>query len=94
MLSFQRQLSFPIPFLSTPTHPPTSLPPPSLLFFFLPLSSLLPFSLPQGSVKMYPLPDDGSPEPERMFSHIPSTDPVNVIVRVYVIRVRSNKTSL
>jgi len=43
---------------------------------------------------MYPLPDDGSPEPERMFSHIPSTDPVNVIVRVYVIRVRSNKTSL
>ena len=40
----------------------------------------------KGTVKMYPLPDDGSPEPERMLAHIPSTDPVSVIVRVYVIR--------
>ena len=39
---------------------------------------------------MYPLPDDGSPEPERMLAHIPSTDPVSVIVRVYVIRVRKH----
>ena len=42
----------------------------------------------KGSVKMYPLPDDGSPEPEKILSNIPSTDPLDVIVRVYVIKVR------
>ena len=73
---------------------PPSLPP--SLPSFLPFSPLslpsLPFSpiSPQGTVKMYPLPDDGSPEPERMLAHIPSTDPVSVIVRVYVIRVRKH----
>jgi len=41
----------------------------------------------KGSVKMYPLPDDGSAEPERILVNIPSTDPIDVIVRVYVIRV-------
>ncbi len=41
----------------------------------------------KGTVKMYPLPDDGSPEPDPILSNIPSTDPLNVIVRVYVIRV-------
>ncbi len=42
----------------------------------------------KGSIKIYPLPDDGSPEPERVLVNIPSTDPVDVVVRVYVIRVR------
>ena len=41
----------------------------------------------KGSVKMYPLPDDGSPEPERILANIPSTDPMNVVVRVYIIKV-------
>ena len=41
----------------------------------------------KGSVKMYPLPDDGSPEPERILVNIPPTGPVDVVVRVYVIRV-------
>ena len=41
----------------------------------------------KGSVKMYPLPDDGSPEPDRILSNIPSTDPIDVVVRVYIIRV-------
>ena len=49
---------------------------------------LPPFLLPHRA--MYPLPDDGSPELERMLAHIPSTDPVSVIVRVYVIRVRKH----
>lgn len=40
-----------------------------------------------GSLKVYPLPVDGSPEPERMFCNIPFMDPVEVIVRVYIIRV-------
>lgn len=41
----------------------------------------------KGGIKMYPLPDDGSPEPDKILSNIPSTDPVDVVVRVYVIRV-------
>lgn len=41
----------------------------------------------KGSVKMYPLPDDGSPEPERILANIPSTDPIEVVVRVYIIKV-------
>ena len=45
----------------------------------------------KGSVKMYPLPDDGSAEPEKILVNIPSTDPIDVIIRVYVIRVRKLK---
>ena len=41
----------------------------------------------KGGIKMYPLPDDGSPEPDRVLCNIPSTDPIDVVVRVYVIRV-------
>ena len=41
----------------------------------------------KGSLKVYPLPDDGSPPPELILANIPSTDPVEVVVRVYVIRV-------
>ncbi len=41
----------------------------------------------KGSVKMYPLPDDGSPEPDKILANIPSTDSVDVIIRVYVIKV-------
>ena len=36
---------------------------------------------------MYPLPDDGSPEPAKVLCHIPSSKPIKVIVRVYIIRV-------
>ena len=38
-------------------------------------------------VKLYNLPDDGTPEPGRIFSHIPSSDPTDVVVRVYIVRV-------
>lgn len=41
----------------------------------------------KGSLKAYPLPDDGSPMPELILSNIPSTDPVDVVIRVYIIRV-------
>lgn len=41
----------------------------------------------KGSIKVYPLPDDGTPEPERIFSNIPPSAPVEVVVRVYVIKV-------
>jgi len=41
----------------------------------------------KGSVKMYPLPDDGSPEPEKILKNIPSTESMDVVVRVYIIRV-------
>ena len=41
----------------------------------------------KGSVKMYPLPDDGSPEPEKILKNIPSTESVDVVVRVYIIKV-------
>lgn len=41
----------------------------------------------KGSIKLYPLPDDGSPEPDKVLSNIPSTDPVDVVVRVYVVKV-------
>ena len=41
----------------------------------------------KGGIKMYPLPDDGSPEPDKVLSNVPSTDPVDVVVRVYVIKV-------
>lgn len=44
-------------------------------------------NLPQGMVKLYNLPDDGTPEPGRIFSHIPSSDPTDVVVRVYIVRV-------
>ena len=46
----------------------------------------------KGSLKIYPLPDDGSPLPDLIFSNLPSTDPVEVIVRVYIIRVREHAT--
>lgn len=36
---------------------------------------------------MYPLPDDGSPEPDKILSNIPSSDPIDVVVRVYVVKV-------
>ena len=39
---------------------------------------------------MYPLPDDGSPEPPRVLTNIPSTSPIEVVVRIYVIRVRED----
>ena len=42
----------------------------------------------KGSVKMYPLPDDGSTQPEMILTNIPSADPIDVVVRVYVIKVR------
>ena len=41
----------------------------------------------QGSVKVYPLPDDGSPMPDRIFSHIPSSAPVECVARVYIVKV-------
>ena len=41
----------------------------------------------KGAIKVYPLPDDGSPEPSKVLCHIPSSKPVQVVVRVYVIRV-------
>ena len=42
----------------------------------------------KGGIKIYPLPDDGSPEPDKVLANIPSSDPVDVVVRVYVIKVR------
>ena len=39
---------------------------------------------------MYPLPEDGSPDPPRILSHIPSTKPVDVVVRVYIVKVLVN----
>ena len=44
----------------------------------------------KGSFKAYPVPeDDAASMPELIFSNIPSTanDPVEVIVRVYIIKV-------
>ena len=41
----------------------------------------------KGALKVYPLPDDGSLEPPKVLANLPSTKPVNVVVRVYVIRV-------
>lgn len=41
----------------------------------------------KGTVKMYPLPDDGSPEPKPLLANVPSTEPIDVVVRVYIIRV-------
>ena len=41
----------------------------------------------KGTLKVYPLPDDGSPEPPKVLANLPSTKPVQVVVRVYVIRV-------
>ncbi|XP_064383023.1 myoferlin-like isoform X2 [Halichondria panicea] len=40
----------------------------------------------KGTVKMYPLPDDGSPEPKPLLANVPSTEPIDVVVRVYIIR--------
>jgi hypothetical protein len=40
----------------------------------------------KGSIKVYPLPDDGTPEPEKVLSNIPPSKPVKVIVRVYIIK--------
>ncbi|KAL5471556.1 hypothetical protein EMCRGX_G029681 [Ephydatia muelleri] len=40
----------------------------------------------KGSVKVYPLPDDGSPMPDRIFSHIPSSAPVECVARVYIVK--------
>ena len=47
----------------------------------------------KGSLKAYYLPDDGSPLPELILSNIPSTDPVEVIVRVYIIKVSRQWTN-
>lgn len=44
----------------------------------------------KGTVKMYPLPDDGSPEPKPLLANVPSTAPIDVIVRVYIVRVSSH----
>ena len=41
----------------------------------------------KGALKVYPLPDDGSPDPPKVLANLPSTKPVNVVVRVYVVRV-------
>ena len=43
----------------------------------------------KGSIKVYPLPDDGTPEPEKVLCNIPPSKPVKVLVRVYIIRVSS-----
>ena len=43
----------------------------------------------KGALKVYPIPDDGSPEPPKVLANLPSTKPVNVLVRIYVIRVGS-----
>lgn len=43
----------------------------------------------KGALKVYPLPDDGSPEPPKVLANLPSTKPVNVVVRIYVVRVSS-----
>ncbi|XP_062502177.1 myoferlin-like isoform X2 [Corticium candelabrum] len=40
----------------------------------------------KATIRMYPLPEDGSEEPPLMFAHVPSTKPVPVIIRLYVIR--------
>ena len=47
---------------------------------------------PQGALKVYPLPDDGTPEPCRVLSHVPSSKPVDVVVRVYIVRVSISQT--
>ena len=41
----------------------------------------------KGALKVYPLPDDGSADPPKVLAHLPSTKPVNVVVRIYVVRV-------
>ena len=41
----------------------------------------------QASVKVYPLPEDGSKEPPPVFSKTINTNPVECIIRLYVIRV-------
>ena len=43
----------------------------------------------KGSFKAYPIPDSGSLLPELVFSNIPSDvlDPVDVVIRVYIIKV-------
>ena len=45
----------------------------------------------KGSLKAYPLPDDGSPMPELILSNIPSTDPVEVVIRIYIIKARRER---
>jgi len=41
----------------------------------------------QGTFRLYPLPDDPALAlPPRVLSHLPSSRPVDCIVRVYVIR--------
>ena len=41
----------------------------------------------KGAIKVYPLPDDGSPDPPKVLSNIPSSKPVKVVVRIYIIKV-------
>ena len=45
----------------------------------------------KGTLKVYPIPESdtssSTPAPPLMFSSVPSTDPVEVIVRVYIIKV-------
>ncbi len=40
----------------------------------------------KGAIKVYPLPDDGSPDPPKILSNIPSSKPIKVIVRIYIIK--------
>lgn len=41
----------------------------------------------KGAIKVYPLPDAEFPPPSNALSYTPSSKPVQVIVRVYIIRV-------
>ena len=48
----------------------------------------------KGAIKVYPLPDDGSPDPPKVLSNIPSSKPVKVVVRIYIIKVSQSNCKI
>ena len=55
-------------------------------------SLILPFVSIQGTFRVYPLSAEEGSEalPETVYRNLPSTDPVECIVRLYVVKVRTN----
>ncbi len=48
----------------------------------------------KGAIKVYPLPDDGTPDPPKVLSNIPSSKPVKVVVRIYIIKVSQSNSKI
>ena len=42
----------------------------------------------KGAFRIYPIPDEATELPETMFTNLPSSEPIECTVRVYVILVR------